>query len=376
MAKRLYSINEIFKKDKNGDYVRSNALLAQYIFRYASLIKRDKSGYSEPFLHWELAKWLVKTFPDFVEYYEYPPHNHTSPSNRIENTRQRTIGLLDDLISLGLIEPAGTAPQRRGTGITKCYKYTISGYLIAWLIEIKNKDEERKSKAIRQLLDMIDACNKINDSYILLFITRFFRKCNEKRVFDLIVTFYLDKILWKYTLNNDRDLLLLVFGLRHTLNWLLAEPQIFCETLRELDQDAKQLVLFHFKMEIEEYYNENYLKESILITRINNKAAQLIRGFPNINSDYLPSLPVPGREWQVMRFHNIHDYSKVILPGFCDTCKSEQPFVVDIFTYFDYIISAYGPYPKVLVSGNCIKCNKYTASTDIMRFPHFGTAWT
>jgi len=85
---------------------------------------------------------------------------------------------------------------------------------------------------------------------------------------------------------------------------------------------------------------------------------------------------VPGREWQVTRFHNIHDYSNVTLPGFCDECKSERPFIVDVFTYFDYIISAYGPYPTVLVLGNCTKCNKYTASTDIMRFPHFGAAWT
>jgi hypothetical protein len=376
MAKRLYTINEIFKKDKDGNYVRSNALLSHYIFHYALQIKRDKSGYSEPFRHWDLAKWLVNNFPDFIERYEHRPYSHTSSSNRIENTRQRTKGLLDDLISLGLIEPAGTAPQRRGTGITQSYKYTISGYLIVWLIEISNKDEERRSKAIRQLLDMVDACNKINDSSILLFITRFFRKCDEKGVFDRIVSFYLNKILSKTTINTDRDLLLLVLGLKHTLNWLLAEPQIFCETLKELDEDTKHLVLFHFKMEIEDYYNENYLKWSMLVTRININAAQSLREFPNISYNYLHSIPAPGREWQVTRFHNLHDYSNVTLPGFCDECKSERPFVVDVFTYFDYIISAYGPYPTVLVLGNCTKCNKYTASTDIMRFPHFGAAWT
>src|SRR5215207_1810855 len=101
---RLGSIGQIFRRDRNGKYVRSNALLCQYILRYSLLVERKNSGYSEPFSHRDLAKWLVGNFLPYKEYYQLPPHSHTSISNRVENTTQRIKGLLDEMITMGLIE--------------------------------------------------------------------------------------------------------------------------------------------------------------------------------------------------------------------------------------------------------------------------------
>ena len=151
---RLLNINDIFKKDPNGKLVRRNALLSQYILRYALLVKLEKSGYSTSFKHWDLARWLVEKFPEFIDYYQLAPHNHTSITNRIENTRQRTLGLVKDLISLGLLKPAGMVPQTKGTGKIESYKYTFAAYFVAHIIECI--DTGHSQKAIQKLLGLIN----------------------------------------------------------------------------------------------------------------------------------------------------------------------------------------------------------------------------
>jgi hypothetical protein len=63
-------------------------------------------------------------------------------------------------------------------------------------------------------------------------------------------------------------------GVRHSLNWIILFPDSFLDTLQELDDETKKLVLFHFKMEIEEYYKENYLVEELRIMEFHNEYAR------------------------------------------------------------------------------------------------------
>jgi hypothetical protein len=59
--------------------------------------------------------------------------------------------------------------------------------------------------------------------------------------------------------------------LRSPLNWILAIPDLFVETLNELDKKAREVMLFQFKKEIERYHEENYLSEELEISELNKK---------------------------------------------------------------------------------------------------------
>src|SRR5919204_795750 len=92
---QLPGINYVFKKDKNGNYTKS-ALLYQDIFRYAIFRKKENLSYTA-FKHREIAGWLVTNNRELLERYE---GSHTTISNRIEYTQDRTKGSLQDLVDL------------------------------------------------------------------------------------------------------------------------------------------------------------------------------------------------------------------------------------------------------------------------------------
>jgi hypothetical protein len=155
-------------------------------------------------------------------------------------------------------------------------------------------------------------------------------------------------------------------------------------------------------MEIEEYYKENYLQEELRImefhkeeVRRKEKEGRKLIGIPggiaiippiitNSNrkviaerEDYSKLITIPGKEWHLMRFNNISDYSTVTIPGFCSRCNTEGAFLYDTRRYLDSIISFYirhdpGGYPY----GKCNKCNNdFGLSAHVMLLPHFTTAW-
>jgi hypothetical protein len=59
-------------------------------------------------------------------------------------------------------------------------------------------------------------------------------------------------------------------------------------------------------MEIEEYYKENYLLEESRIMEFHNS----YRKITNLE-DLSTLVAIPGKEWHLMRFNNISDYSTV-----------------------------------------------------------------
>jgi hypothetical protein len=338
-----------------------NALLYMDILKYAA----EKKG-NDVFRFTDLAKWLMSRNNEFFNYYKGSKAN-TSVTTRIALRHDRIQRHIDNLVQLGLLEEKSIIKAEKNRVDIPTYDFSLSGFLLAWLI--KNTDD-----SARHLLDIVNSCKEINDSSSLLFISNFFRKCNERGVFTGIVGVFMSNILPRSLVMHGRDLLLLFLGIPNVLNWLLAEPKIFYETLKELDTETKKIILFNCKMEVEEYYNQNYLKQSLPIAELNKKAARQAK----IDTDrsYSNIITIPGKEWQILRFNNIHDYSKVAVPGFCDVCKSESSFLVDIFRYFDFIIAAHRPYPSKLVSGKCTKCGNYPACGDVMSFQHFTSAWT
>jgi hypothetical protein len=65
-----------------------------------------------------------------------------------------------------------------------------------------------------------------------------------RRQFKFIDGFFLSSILPYYTVYTGRDLLLLFLDIMSPLNWILAAPSVFVETLNDLDKKAREVMLF------------------------------------------------------------------------------------------------------------------------------------
>lgn len=185
----------------------------------------------------------------------------------------------------------------------------------------------------------------LRESFILTFIIRFFKKEFEGGRFAVIVDFFSRTILPRYRVENGRELLKLFLGFRHSLNWIILFPDSFLDTLHELDAETKKMVLFHFKLEIEEYYKENYLVEELRIMEFNNsywkKKELRANNIIGEREDYSKLIAIPGKEWYLTRFNNISNYSTVTIPAFCSRCRTEGALLYDTLRYLDCIISFY-----------------------------------
>lgn len=413
-------INLLFEREPDGITPTLNALLCQDILKYGT-----EHLYQNGFRFTELANWLMKRNNEFYTYYT-GSKSHTPKNARVANKRQRIQRHIDILIQLGMIYEKSVVKAEKNSIDIPLYDFTFEGYLLAWLnkaqgtlIENKktiNEDNDNNQKKfvkiritkglddrlsgalyspgpkieslrksvnqkppieVQHLLDLVGLCSKTNDSCILLFIVNFFRKCNENGRFSFIIDHFMNAILPNSRISHGKDLIALFLGLSHSLNWILPAPNLFYQTLYELDEETKKLVLFQFKMEIEEYHNKNYFTDEVLIIKqINDRFSppQILDDIDR-KSNENTVVSISGKEWQTMRFDNIDKYSNVVLPGFCDKCKSKRSFVISIFRYLDSLVSAHGPYPSRSVSGSCFKCGQSSASTSVMRLPHFVAAW-
>lgn len=412
---RPIDINVILNTSSKNKMQAKNALLYQDILKYAreQEYKNDGNG----FRFTDLANWLMRNNLEFLEYYS-DSDKHTPPNVKIANNRQRIEGLLDGLIRLGLLKVKTIIQAEKNKEPTELYDFTVEGHLLSWLIKARD-DEERlnteikseiiqyravikpedkelrnktRSNTIQPIQDIIDKCAEISDSYTILFVNRFFKKCMKKGSFSSIVSFFMSSILPWYSISTGRDLLLLFLGARSILNWMIADRESFFEVLMGLDEEAKTIILFQFKMEIEQYHKENYLKDDLKAREFNEKLAiqakkeelkakqlGLSRETGDNNEPYndlYNIVRIPGKEWQITQFYNIGDYSKVSIPGYCDICKEHRSFLVDIFIYLNCIQSSHTPPSGYsVVSGECTKCSQGMVSAQIMRLDHFVSAW-
>jgi hypothetical protein len=358
----------------------------------------------------------MKNNLEFLQYYsdsaKHIPHNV-----KVANNRQRIEGLLDGLIRLGLLKIKMIIQAEKNKEPTELYDFTVEGHLFSWLIKakydeeslhkeikpeiiqnravIKPEDKELmnkiKSNTIQPIQDIIDKCAEISDSYTILFVDRFFKKCVKKGSFSSIVSFFMSSILPWYSVSTGRDLLLLFLGSRSILNWMLADPDSFFEVLMDLNGEAKTIILFQFKMEIEQYHKENYLKDELKAREFNEKlsiqskkeelkAEQLGLSRQTGNNepynDLYNIIRVPGKEWEITQFCNIGDYRRVSIPGYCEICKEHRSFLVDIFTYLNCILSIHTSAEGYsIASGECTICSQGLVSAPVMRLAHFVSAW-
>ena len=228
---------------------------------------------------------------------------------------------LGDLNSLFLLEERTDKAQKVDTAITT-YHCTKSGLFLAWLIEIENMDEQRKGTAIQKVYDILTSYFSNKDTSRAIFLSKFFQRCRQKGIFISDATYLLTSFKQVRPIYNEVALIEMFLDVPRSLYWIFTYPELFIETLDKLDDETKRILLFQFKIEIEGYYD----------------------------------IYLSTKEWEIVRYHNISNYSSVTIPGYCNRCKEEAAFQYDILVYFRSIYEIKLPYSSGFVYTDCIKC--------------------
>ena len=219
----LIGIRSIFSRREDGQYTKS-ARMYQNIFRYSLYLKKNpklENSNGKSFSWWKLADWLTSNTSKL---------GNTTTKNRIENPQKTIKKKLENLVKLKLIYVSENKPG------TTLYQYTKLGYLLAWIIESfnENNDQELIQNEIHVLVDDIFTIKEYSPPFNI-FLSKFFKKCKERQVFGKIIVVFrrglcegnliqmadLFRYIWKLGFADAKD--------RIYFN------NLFDETLNELD---------------------------------------------------------------------------------------------------------------------------------------------
>lgn len=375
----LPPINMIIETKKEDDRIfTENASLYQGILRYAKKYSNNNDGI-DGFLFTDMGHWLIKTLLEFQNFYSGNKAKMTK-SSKLENRRNRIQELVNYLIKMELLTINKYVPSRKNSkekvpmySLTMEGKFLISiidardvnkTFDLSWLIKyeyVKNTGELRvKSRdnsidkgrldIIIEIFEIINQFIHVKESYILSFLSIFFKKCFDNNLFADIIDIFYYSYLRHIKINKGQELIRLFTKVNHPLQWIFAYPNLFIDTLSEIDNETKKMLLFKFKMEIEEYYDLYYLASY--------PRRQTYSELHSLDSYYEHTMAIPGTEWQLLRFNNIHNHLVVTIPGICLKCKSESPFIMDIEDYFDNLKELSNDFRRENILLSCSKCKK------------------
>jgi hypothetical protein len=176
------------------------------------------------------------------------------------------------------------------------YDYTKYGYITA----------SNKETATENIFNLIQSYFSIYPSTVFAFLSKFYSMAKDKGLLDNILDLCLKIMKSNFKVYS-------VFG---ALEQILNMPYVFkelrhvywdvhFEVFQSLDKRTQQMLLLRDKLNIER--------------RIIEKS--------------------PPIEWERIWIENIHDYSKLVLYGYCEACKQEYPVVVDYFQYRKSLLS-------------------------------------
>jgi len=261
----------------------------------------------------ELGNWLLEKHLPFINEYA---GSHLPKSYRLHAKRNYIQSRIDDLIKLRLIQKIGTVKSEKNKTInTPTYSFTIAGKFLGYLIEARNKnkratkeEEDLHLLATNSLFSSLDVKLEImSGDSLSLFLMKFFARCKKKEViFDHLINVWAPGIFsFFFPTESSR------FRMRQTLLTLPALApdigRIFLDTLNELDEQTQKLLLFQIKLDFESDYGESSHAWGVKFIK----------------------------EWELMRFQSIQDYSKITLLGTCKKCISWYPFQLDIFKFLE-----------------------------------------
>ena len=344
----------------------------------------------EGFKFVELGNSLLEKNNEYRDEFSMTPASHTPRSTRLGIKRHRIERHLDTFIHAGLLRINSIVKSEKNESYNpSIYQLTLPGHLLSWLLETMiERTEDTRSKRYeieRNILRVIKKYLQVNDSYVIEFVYRFFLKCFNNRFFGVLVNYFLTKIVSIIKIYDGQQLLRSFLGLDRCINWIFADFNTFLETINELGDQSRKMVLFQLKTEIEKYYGEHYLTYEWQMLRLvkeissnfaqnNNTPSDPNKIFAYRNSPYDDRILIrnPGKKWQEMRFKYCSEFSKLVLPRICQNCHREAPFAIDIFEYFNRIISAIGPYPNDGVAGDCLNCGEsFSTGCKIIQLPFY-----
>jgi hypothetical protein len=117
-------------------------------------------------------------------------------------------------------------------------------------------------------------------------------------------------------------------------------PETFRETIMEIDDQTRRLLLMQLKLACEEVYNARS----------------------------------SSADWETERYKNISNYSKVTVPGYCQECHVKAILLVDIFDHLDAIASAGRAFNLAFHFSDCEKCGKKRSIMVLASPPSWNTS--
>jgi hypothetical protein len=352
-------INIIFENNKNDKY--NNASLYQNILEYAST---SPSG----FRFTQLGRWLMKNNREFINDYSSGSDSNKPISARIANKRQRIQNCIDNLIKWDFLLISKMVTAEKNNLETRLYLITPLGKIVYLIIKAKFSNKEKKD-SIKEIIDIVNSLKEHNDSAIVLFITELLNQLWENDELNSIILHF--ERLSRLELNKGNDFLSSLLGIKYFIYWFIITPDISFKILENLPEDKRKIILFNLKTEIEYYYQQNYLLKASYVIKTSSQPF-IINNFNYV--DLSNSGVIPSADWENTRIKYINSFSKVVVPSYCDICNSHRAFVADVTDYLKSVVRSLGPYPSMLVSGNCIECQN-SLSTHVISLPFGSVVW-
>jgi hypothetical protein len=297
-----------------------HAALCRDILRWCT-IKFEQKEPLKQFDITEIGNWLLEHHQPFVHEYT-DSASHIPKSYRLHSKRTYITDRINELISLELVDIEKRIKSTKNDTKKNVFYFTDEGTFIAWLIEAYSSEGKRRSKAIFNLLGILSIQFFVYDtSSFGEFMLRFLTKHGDSEQIRSTLVDNYEFLVSLFVERNRRKArqLFLAGGSLNNLELLEA----FKDTLMEMTEQKRKLLLLEFKLDIE-------------------------------SNDY-GSID----DWELMRYNNISDYSKVTLLGVCDKCKL-YPFLLDIFEFmalphtFKYRMKGFYDFQRI----NCKKCGK------------------
>jgi hypothetical protein len=338
--------------------------LYQDILTYARK-QRDQGAFK--FSH--VGSWLINENIEFRSYYT-DSKAHVPKSARLANKRQRIQGCIDNLVQWDLLRVIGKVKAEKNELDTQLFESTLEGNLLSYLFEVNSTTDGNSDVAIKSILDLVESLAKKIDSSILNFVFEFFKRCNDKKYFGSIISHFMRIVLPRSRTNNGKELMVLFFGLKNIINWVLADEEAFWGVLNNLSGRNRKIVFFHLKMEIENYYSQNFFTKEWIVHRANNFDVAFHTVIDR-GDNFSRAVGIPTDYWEETRIERGDDYEDAIVPSICEKCKRDTAFAVKITKYLESLVCAYRPYPSGVISGDCLRCGeKFSVGVHVMTLPN------
>ena len=266
-------------------------------------IKIFHGNSSNRFVITDLGYWLLYYHQLFRDKYS---GSHIRKSNHIQDQRDNIKKKINKLIEFKLISEVKNIESGRNKNIiTTEYSFTQRGIIFSWLITIYKKQNENSYQYfICEDIFLQDIHRFLIDNKeipIFRLMEKFLNHCKKnnltKRLFELERFIGLFIHLFYSNINAIRQYFLSLVCLDENIN------QLFIKSIKELDEETKNIVLLQFKLEIE----------------------SLFEGF----HDKIETI----KKFESMRAENIGDTNNVVIIGICKNCKY-VPFKINIFRLF------------------------------------------